>query len=33
MTNNTLDPDDWDEYRKQAHKMLDASIDKMQGGK
>ncbi len=31
MVNKTLDPDDWEEYRAQAHKMLDAAIDKMQG--
>nr|WP_298377468.1 pyridoxal-dependent decarboxylase [uncultured Halomonas sp.] len=28
--NLSLDPDDWDEFRALAHKMLDAAIDKME---
>ena len=30
MTGPTLDPDDWDAFRAAAHKMLEASLDKMQ---
>jgi len=29
----TLDPKDWDVFRKSAHKMLDASIDKLEHAK
>lgn len=29
--NDTLDPDNWPEFRQTAHKMLDAALDKMQG--
>ncbi|PRY74769.1 glutamate/tyrosine decarboxylase-like PLP-dependent enzyme [Yoonia maritima] len=29
MTENSLDPEDWDAFRARAHAMLDKSIDKM----
>lgn len=30
MNQSLLDPDDWDEYRAQAHRLLDACIDHLQ---
>lgn len=29
MNEQTLDPDDWDQFRARAHRMLDAAIDQM----
>ena len=29
----SLDPDDWEVFRAQAHRMLDAAIDKMQNNR
>ncbi len=34
MSNSpSLDPDDWDQFRKSAHSMLDRAIDKMQNAR
>lgn len=30
---DTLDPDDWDAFRADAHALLDAALDKMQGAR
>jgi aromatic-L-amino-acid decarboxylase len=33
MNRSPLDPDDWDEYRAQAHRLLDACIDHLQNAR
>lgn len=33
MNNSLLDPNDWDEYRVQAHRLLDACVDQLRAAR
>ncbi|MEE9388041.1 MAG: pyridoxal-dependent decarboxylase, partial [Paracoccaceae bacterium] len=33
MSNTTLDPQDWDSFRRDAHALLDQALDKMQSAR